>query len=60
MTADPVIPAAVYGVCTYCARLRPLQADGLLAIHYLRRRVAGRDRRRRCPGSRHLPREDTR
>ncbi len=60
MAADPIIPAAVYGTCTHCGRLRPMQADGLVAIHYLRHKTSGWDRRRRCPGSRHMPREEQR
>jgi hypothetical protein len=47
-----------YGTCDHCARLRPLQDDGRLAIHYLRRKQAGRDRRQRCKGSRRLPRQE--
>jgi len=45
-----------YGTCDHCVRLKPLQPDGLMGIHYLRRKTSGRDRRRRCPGSRHQPR----
>ncbi len=47
-----------HGTCDHCGKLRPLQDDGLVAIHYLRRKQAGRNRRERCKGSRHLPREE--
>jgi hypothetical protein len=56
MTAPPIIPAATYGTCQYCARLRPMQADGLVALHYLRYGTSQPRRRRRCPGSRLAPR----
>lgn len=57
---DQAIQAAMvalnYAVCSHCGCDVPVQPDGMIAIHYLRRRIAGRDRRHRCAGSRHLPR----
>jgi len=60
MTADPIIPAAMTGTCTYCARLLPLRGDGLVISHFLRYGTEQPRRRRKCPGSRHQPREDMR
>jgi len=47
--------AWTYRVCSHCAQLKPCEPDGLMGIHYLRRKQADRDRRERCPGSRLAP-----
>ncbi len=49
---EPVVRAN----CTRCDQAVPLRPDGLVSWHYLRHKQAGRDSRKRCPGSHHLPR----
>lgn len=61
MTAAPTATSTrSYGVCSYCARRRPLRPDGLVAIHYLRYGTEQPRRRRQCKGSKHLPRQEQR
>jgi hypothetical protein len=54
-----------HGLCSYCARLKKLNADGLVVTHYLAinvsrsaTRVVGAGRvRRKCGGSVRPPRQ---
>jgi len=58
--ADPAATAWTYRVCAHCARVKPCEPDGRMGIHYLRYGTQQPRRRKRCPGSRHAPREEQR